>query len=74
MQPTTGEEFARTRRRSLIALVAGIVLITGAALLSMRRLVSDVLTTIAGIAGFLAISYGLVIQNLALLNNSEPDE
>jgi hypothetical protein len=74
MQPTTGEEFARTRRRSLIALVAGIVLITGAVLLSMRRLASDVLTTIAGIAGFLAISYGLVIQNLALLNNSEPDE
>jgi hypothetical protein len=74
MQPTTGEEFARTRRRSLIALVAGIVLITGAALLSMRRLVSDVLTTIAGIAGFLAISYGLVIQVLALLSKREPDE
>jgi hypothetical protein len=74
MQPTTGEEFARTRRRSLIALVAGIVLITGAVHLSMRRLASDVLTTIAGMAGFLAISYGLVIQVLALLNNREPDE
>ena len=74
MQPTTAEEFARTRRRSLIALAAGLVLITGALLLSIRRLASDVLTIVGGIAGFVAISYGLVIQVLALLNNREPDE
>jgi hypothetical protein len=50
------------------------VLITGAVLLSMRRLASDVLTTVAGIAGFLAITHGLVIQVMALINNREPDE
>jgi uncharacterized membrane protein HdeD (DUF308 family) len=74
MQPTSTEEYARTRRSSWIALVVGIVLITGAVLLSMRRLASDVLTTVAGIAGFLAITYGLVIQVMALLNNRERDE
>jgi hypothetical protein len=74
MQPTTGEESARTHRRSLIALAAGIVLITGAVLLSIGRLAPEVLTTIAGIAGFFAISCGLVIQVMALLNNREPDE
>jgi uncharacterized membrane protein HdeD (DUF308 family) len=74
MQPTTGEEYRRTSRRSWVALAAGIVLIAGAVFLSMRRLASDVLTTVAGIAGFLAICYGLVIQVMALLNNREPDE
>jgi uncharacterized membrane protein HdeD (DUF308 family) len=74
MQPTTGEEYRRTSRRSWVALAVGIVLITGAVFLSMRRLASDVLTTVAGIAGFLAICYGLVIQVMALLNNREPDE
>ena len=74
MQPTTGEGHRRTSRRSLVALAAGIVLIAGAVFLSMRRLAPDVLTTVAGIAGFLAICYGLVIQVMALLNNREPDE
>jgi uncharacterized membrane protein HdeD (DUF308 family) len=74
MQPTTGEEFRRTRRRSSIALAVGLVLITGAILLSMNRLASDVVTTVAGIAGVLAICYGLVTQVTALLNNREPDE
>ncbi len=59
---------------SWIALAVGIVLIAGAVFLSMRRLASDVLTTVAGIAGFLAICYGLVIQVMALLNNRERDE
>ena len=67
MQPITGEEYRRTSRRSWIALAVGIVLIAGAVFLSMRRLASDVLTTVAGIAGFLAICYGLVIQVMALL-------
>ena len=74
MQPTTGEEYRRTRRRSSIALAVGLVLITGAILLSMNRLASDVVTTVAGIAGVLAICYGLVTQVMALLNNREPDE
>jgi hypothetical protein len=74
MQPTTGEEFGRTRRRSSIALALGLVLITGAILLSMNRLASDVVTTVAGVAGVLAISYGLVTQVTALLNNRERDE
>ena len=74
MQPTTGEEYRRTRRRSSIALAVGLVLITGAILLSMNRLASDVVTTVAGIAGVLAICYGLVTQVTALLNNREPDE
>jgi hypothetical protein len=74
MQPTTGEEYRRTSQRSWVALAAGIVLIAGAVFLSMRRLASDVLTTVAGVAGFLAICYGLVIQVMALLNNREPDE
>jgi hypothetical protein len=64
----------RTSRRAWVALAAGIVLIAGAVFLSMRRLASDVLTTVAGVAGFLAICYGLVIQVMALLNNREPDE
>jgi uncharacterized membrane protein HdeD (DUF308 family) len=68
------EEYRRTSRRSWVALAVGIVLITGAVFLSMRRLASDVLTTVAGIGGFLAICYGLVIQVMALLNNREPDE
>lgn len=55
-------------------LAVGIVLIAGAVFLSMSRLASDVLTTVAGIAGFLAICYGLVIQVMALLNNRQPDE
>jgi hypothetical protein len=74
MQPTTGEEFRRTRRRSSIALAVGLVLITGAVLLSMNRLAPDVVTTVAGIAGVLAICYGLVTQVTTLLNNREPDE
>ena len=74
MQPTAGEEFRRTRRRSSIALAVGIVLITGAVLLSIKHLAPDVLTTVAGIAGVFAISYGLIIQVTALLNNREPDE
>ena len=74
MQPTTGEEFARTRRRSSIALAVGIVLIAGAVLLSINRLAPDVVTTVAGIAGVLAICYGLVTQVTALLNNRERDE
>ena len=67
-QSTSVEEYGRTRRRALIALAVGIVLIAGAVFLSMSRLASDVLTTVAGIAGFLAICYGLVIQVMALLN------
>jgi 4-hydroxybenzoate polyprenyltransferase len=74
MQPTAGEEFRRVRRRSSIALAVGIVLIAGAVLLSINRLASDVLTTVAGIAGVLAICYGLVTQVTVLLNNREPDE
>jgi hypothetical protein len=74
MQPTTGEEFARTRRRGSIALAVGIVLISSAVLLSIKRLAPDVITTVAGIAGVLAICYGLVTQVTALLNNREPDE
>ena len=74
MQSTSVEEYGRTRRRALIALAVGMVLIAGAVFLSMRRLASDVLTTVAGIAGFLAICYGLVIQVMALLNNRQPDE
>ena len=73
-QSTSVEEYGRTRRRALIALAVGIVLIAGAVFLSMSRLASDVLTTVAGIAGFLAICYGLVIQVMALLNNRQPDE
>jgi hypothetical protein len=74
MQPTIGEEFARTRRRSSIALAVGVVLITTAVLLSIKRLAPDVITTVAGIAGVLAICYGLVTQVTALLNNRERDE
>jgi 4-hydroxybenzoate polyprenyltransferase len=74
MQPTAGEEFRRVRRRSSIALAVGIGLIAGAVLLSINRLASDVLTTVAGIAGVLAICYGLVTQVTVLLNNREPDE
>jgi hypothetical protein len=74
MQPTTGEEFRSARRRSSIALAVGLVLITGAVLLSMNRLAPDAVTTVAGIAGVLAICYGLVTQVTTLLNNREPDE
>ena len=74
MQPTSTVAYATTRRRSGFALVVRIVLIAGAVLLSMRRLASDILTTVAGIAGFLAITYGLVIQIMALINNREPDD
>jgi hypothetical protein len=74
MQSTTGEEFRRTRRRSSIALAIGIGLIAGAVLLSIKRLAPDVITTVAGIAGVLAICYGLITQVTALLNNRERDE
>ena len=76
MRPTTGEEYGRTSRRSWIALAAGIVLIAGAVFLSMRRLASDVLTTVAGIAGFIPrdLLWTCYSGRLALLNNREPEE
>jgi len=74
MQPTAGEEFRRVRRRSSIALAVGIGLMAGAVQLSINRLAPDVLTTAAAIAGVVAISYGLITQVTALLNNRERDD
>jgi len=74
MQPTTGEQVARTRRHSWIALAVGIVLIAGAVLFQHERSGYGRTHDRSGNSGLLAITYGLVVQVMALMNNRELNE
>jgi hypothetical protein len=67
------DELQRARQRSWTAFLASIGLVVGAVLASMTRVVPDLVTTVAGIAGVAGIIYGVATGVLVVLNR-EPDE
>jgi hypothetical protein len=67
------DELRRARQRSWAAFLGSIGLVVGAVLASMTRVVPDLVTTLAGMAGVAAIIYGVSTGVLVVLNR-EPDE